>query len=297
MYESEQPSSTMGPDRDPFERRRESRDRNYHGNKGYNHVPRERNTAGGHWRRLRSFSSSLELSLRPRSFAELTDKRMLLLHELQTHDRDVRDMFARLLEVDEQAMGDETSRERKLSQAHRRSLQRQIGNAIDRERELLLRLSEVSVEVQCRERWCQVRRDHEAELMWEAKASGVYPYQGFFPSPTLPPYAFVPPCWPAAPAFGLRCSCDQCSKTPQAQQYVWLPPQVDAPGSSHQPPTQSYPFKSLLRGCSDDVETRTLLADGHIEGDYPSHNTSRRHSISAENTMAHGLQTRQSSFP
>ncbi|KAK7753666.1 hypothetical protein SLS62_004288 [Diatrype stigma] len=145
--------------------------------------------------------STLDLSLRPRSLAELTGERALLLDELQRRDGDVRDLFARLLLVasndpgagsgveptiydeynddgggydgydgsGEHAQQEQQQQQRKghkkkqkkgglqqqwwdQEEKFRRDLRgflhRRIENAVDKERVILLRLGELSVEIQ-----------------------------------------------------------------------------------------------------------------------------------------------------
>lgn len=141
-------------------------------------------------------ASTLDLSLRPRSFAELKGERALLLGELQRRDGDVRDLFAQLLVVAVSAGAEEGAveprvydednddgngydgsdehvrqeqqqqhrhyqqkgsrkqkqqwwdQEQKFQRDLRGFLHRRIENAVDKERAILLRLGELSVEIQ-----------------------------------------------------------------------------------------------------------------------------------------------------
>ncbi|RYP66333.1 hypothetical protein DL771_007839 [Monosporascus sp. 5C6A] len=238
--------------------------------------------------------SSLDLGLRPRSFAELTDERMLLLDELQRHDEDARDLFARLAAADERASGSETFEERGHSRRHRGCLRRRVEDAVDKEREILLRLSELSVEIQCRERWCQVRRDREAEFSGQMEPPGRYSYWNYYPPP--PPSPALP-SWPPATTLGATYDGLQCSGARQFQRAFPLF-QTDAPDGFHQPPN---PVDSLYstapRQCWDNVWEATKSPADRSTLQNSSQKLTREGFISPENTIARSLGHRRNSLP
>ena len=170
--------------------------------------------------------SSLDLGLRPRPLADLVDERALLLDELQRHDADVRDLFARLAAADERwappshgygggGRGPEYEHE---GRRQRGILGRRVELAVDREREILARMGELSVEIQCCERWWQVKRGREpvfVEPMRPAPGDGSGHLVDSFPPPSslpchIPSPLGLPP-WPPGPVFASPCECEQCT--------------------------------------------------------------------------------------
>ncbi|RYP07451.1 hypothetical protein DL764_002458 [Monosporascus ibericus] len=239
-------------------------------------------------------TSSFDLGLRPRSFAELTDERMLLLDELQRHDEEARDLFATLAAADERVSGSENFEERDHSQRHRGYLRRRVEDAVDKEREILLRLSELSVEIQCRERWCQVRRDREAELSGQMEPPARYSYWNHW-LPHRP--SLAPPSWPPATPFAAPYDGLQCSGA-RLFQPAFPPFQTDAPDGFRQPPNPVYSLCSTVPPkCSDNVwEPAEVPADcSSLQS--PSQKLTCEGFISPENTMTRALGHRRKSLP
>ncbi|RYP16864.1 hypothetical protein DL765_004885 [Monosporascus sp. GIB2] len=275
----------------------EYRERSYQRNRGSNPARGRESTNG--WRsrgdQCHTSTSSLDLGLRPRSFAELTDERMLLLDELQRHDEDARDLFARLAAADERVSGGEAFGERGHGQRHRGYLRRRVEDAVDKEREILLRLGELSVEIQCRERWCQVRRDHEAEFSGQMEPPSRYSYWNYYPPP--PPSLAPPPSWPPATAFGAPCDSLQCDGARQLQR-AFPPFQTDAPDGSHQPPNPVYSLYSTIPlQCSDNVWEAMKWPADRSSLQNSSQKLTREGFISPESTMTRGLGGRRNSLP
>ncbi|KAI2628354.1 hypothetical protein GGS21DRAFT_239123 [Xylaria nigripes] len=145
-----------------------------------------------HWQS----TEALELVLNPRSFDELHAERVYILSALQLHDRRALELLRRIPVLEEQISKyyqyedhdydqyqrkhqgmnerqrirvnevcvDEEDKKRRgdeqeeLRKACRQRLwvRQQIEDTVDAERNLLTRLSELHVEIQCRERWHQV---------------------------------------------------------------------------------------------------------------------------------------------
>ncbi|RYP37202.1 hypothetical protein DL767_003021 [Monosporascus sp. MG133] len=275
----------------------EYRERSYQRNRGSN-TARDRESTNG-WRsrgdQCHSSTSSLDLGLRPRSFVELTDERMLLLDELQRHDEDARDLFARLAAADERVSGSETFEERGHSQRYRGYLRRRVENAVDKEREILLRLSELSVEIQCRERWCQVKRDREAEFSGQMELPGHYSYWNYYPPH---PPSLAPPSWQPATAFAAPYDGLQCSGARQFQR-VFPPFQTDAQDSFYQPPNPVYSLYSTVsqQCCSDNVWEAVKWPADRSSLQISSQKLTCEGFISPGNTMTRGLGHRRNSLP
>ncbi|TGJ83704.1 hypothetical protein E0Z10_g5087 [Xylaria hypoxylon] len=74
--------------------------------------------------------------------------------------------------------GEEEGRKLQNARRQRRWLRQQIEGTVDAEREILTRLSELHVEIQCRERWCQVERERAAsEFGYDQTGFEYAPYQ------------------------------------------------------------------------------------------------------------------------
>ncbi|KAI8624512.1 hypothetical protein F5Y19DRAFT_480531 [Xylariaceae sp. FL1651] len=157
-------------------------------------------------------TEALELSLHPRSFEELHSERVYLLDALQWRDRRALELFRRVPVVEEQinrcqnqdqqhtnlcgayispngrvkvtVQADGIPSEHKsdpeweveLRKARRNQvwLRRQIEATVSAERNLLIRLGELHVEIQCRERWCQVEKEREEFLRASKLGDEVY---------------------------------------------------------------------------------------------------------------------------
>ncbi|RYO79422.1 hypothetical protein DL766_006874 [Monosporascus sp. MC13-8B] len=274
----------------------EYRERSYQRNRGSN-PGRDRESTNG-WRnrgdQCHTSTSSLDLGLRPRSFAELTDERMLLLDELQRHDEDARDLFARLAAADERVSDSKTFEERGHGQRHRGYLRRRVGDAVDEERQILLRLGELSVEIQCRERWCQVRRDREAEFSGRTGPPSRYSYWNYYPPP---PPSLAPPSWPPAAAFGAPGDGLQCNGAGQFQR-AFPPFQTDAPDGFSQPPNPVYSlYRTVPQQCSGNVWEAVKWPADRSSLQNSSQKLTREGLISPESTMTRGLGRRRNSLP
>ncbi|RYP49126.1 hypothetical protein DL768_005123 [Monosporascus sp. mg162] len=239
-------------------------------------------------------TSSLELGLRLRTFAELTDERMLLLDELQRHDEDARDLFARLGAADERVSGSETFEEPGHNQRRRGYLMRRVEDAVDKERGILLRLSELSVEIQCRERWCQVRRDREAEFSGQMEPPGGYSYGNYYPPP---PPSLAPPFWPPATAFAASYDGLQCTGARQFQR-AFSPFQTDALDGFHQLPNPVYSLHSTVpQQRSGDLWGAVNWPANRSSLQNSSQKLTREGLMVPENTMTRRLGHRRNSLP
>ncbi|OTA63792.1 hypothetical protein K449DRAFT_394347 [Hypoxylon sp. EC38] len=144
--------------------------------------------------------SALQLGLEPRSFAELHIERMYLLEMLQQHDRRAFQLFSRVPSVEERIR--ETGNKDDLIQArkHRGWLRHRIVDIIEEEKKVLARLSELHVEIQCRERWSRVERERERlkqqhNFVYESLEMLTYtqPSAQHVPGYYYPPYGCVRP--------------------------------------------------------------------------------------------------------
>lgn len=196
--------------------------------------------------------SSLDLALRPRYFAELTQERATLLDELQRHDQDARDLIARLAAADDEwasygnggggrAGPGEEERLRRQCERQRALLRRRVELVVNRERAIMTRVGELSVEIQCRERWLQARGGRDAGQMGLVVNNGGF-LQG--PPPPLaiphpPPSSPAQPPWPPGPGLHHLCNCKQCTRAPQHQSAT-LPILTGQELDPTQLPTPSY---------------------------------------------------------
>lgn len=131
-------------------------------------APRDRggdNTMGGHHHQPPAPSSwggwspdparSMKMCMQPRSFAELTDEKARTWNELQRHDADVRKLLAQYTEAHENAMRtiehDPYYEYRYEMCDGRDELAVRVGDAVSKERRLMLKLGELSVEIQVSE--------------------------------------------------------------------------------------------------------------------------------------------------
>ncbi|KAI1775200.1 hypothetical protein F4818DRAFT_441297 [Hypoxylon cercidicola] len=143
---------------------------------------------GDPWQSL----NAIQLGLEPRSFDKLHAERSYLLEMLQQHDQRAFELFQRVPIVDEQWKMAETTDEQQKARKHRGWLRHRIGDIVEEEKSILTRLSELHVEIQCRERWHQVERDREMRNLEQRHAPG---YMAF-PPPIIPvPYYqfYAPP--------------------------------------------------------------------------------------------------------
>ncbi|KAK7981859.1 hypothetical protein PG988_004097 [Apiospora saccharicola] len=93
----------------------------------------------------------------PRPFDHIENERQHLQYLLAEQDRRAVDLFSRVAAVDG-AYDFGSAREQRQARKDRAWVQRRIGQTVDREREILVRLGEIHVEIQCRERWHMVEQ-------------------------------------------------------------------------------------------------------------------------------------------
>lgn len=97
----------------------------------------------------------MKMCMQPRSFAELTDEKARTWNELQGHDADVRKLLAQYTEAHENAMRtiehDPHYDYRYEMCDGRDELAVRVGDAVSKERRLMLKLGELSVEIQVSE--------------------------------------------------------------------------------------------------------------------------------------------------
>ncbi|KAI1386290.1 uncharacterized protein F4822DRAFT_444714 [Hypoxylon trugodes] len=146
--------------------------------------------------------SALQLGLQPRSFEELHRERMGLLEMLQQHDRRALDLFGRVPVIEEQMQQSETTAdERKRAGKNRGWLRHRIVETVEEEKRILARLSELHVEIQCRERWYRVEAEREArrtpvgevaEENLQQQHQSQQPNTGYNEQPFLPPLQPMP---------------------------------------------------------------------------------------------------------
>ncbi|RYP80425.1 hypothetical protein DL770_006230 [Monosporascus sp. CRB-9-2] len=256
----------------------EYRERGYQRNRGSN-TDRDRESTNS-WRnrgeQCHTPTSSLDLGLRPRSFAELTDERMLLLDELQRHDEDARDLFARLAAADERVSGSETFEERRHSQRHRGYLRRRVEDAVGKERDPVAAERALP------------------EFSGQMEPPGRYSYWNYYSPP--PPY-LAPPSWPLATAFAAPYDGLQCSGARQFQG-AFPPFQTDAPDDFHQPPNPVYSLYSITpQQSSDNVWEAVKWPANRSPHQDSSQKLTREGFISPENTRTRGLGHRRNSLP
>ncbi|KAI1207096.1 uncharacterized protein F4807DRAFT_213892 [Annulohypoxylon truncatum] len=137
--------------------------------------------------------SALQLGLQPRSFNELHTERMYLLEMLQQHDRRAIDLFMKVPVVEEKIYQARDPQEQKQAKKHRGWLRHRIVDTVEEEKKILARLSELHVEIQCRERWSRVERERE-RLNITAQHAPAYANP---PMPSLTPWG--PQTYPLPP--------------------------------------------------------------------------------------------------
>ncbi|KAI6087947.1 hypothetical protein F4821DRAFT_277426 [Hypoxylon rubiginosum] len=133
---------------------------------------------GDPWQSL----NAIQLGLEPRSFEKLHVERSYLLEMLQQHDYRARELFKRVPIVDEQWQTAETVDEQQRARKQRSWLRKLIGEIVEEEKNILARLSELHVEIQCQDRWHQVARDREMRNLGQQHAAS---YATFPPQPPV----------------------------------------------------------------------------------------------------------------
>ncbi|OTB03327.1 hypothetical protein M426DRAFT_12686 [Hypoxylon sp. CI-4A] len=105
--------------------------------------------------------NALQLGLEPRTFDEVHRERMCLLEMLQQRDKRATDLFMRIPIVESRIHWSLDPEEQRQAKKHRGWLRHRIVDTVEEEKRILARLSELHVEIQCRERWYRVERDRE----------------------------------------------------------------------------------------------------------------------------------------
>ncbi|KAI4867069.1 hypothetical protein F4820DRAFT_468292 [Hypoxylon rubiginosum] len=161
---------------------------NFQKKPNYQSRPKQASTRkvrGDPWQSL----NAIQLGMEPRSFGELHRERLYLLEMLQQHDQRAIDLFKRVPIVDEQLKMAETLDEQKKAKKHRSWLRRHIGDTVEEEKNILTRLSELHVEIQCQERWHQVQKERDMRNLGKQHASS---YPVFIPPPPIPSAPYYP---------------------------------------------------------------------------------------------------------
>ncbi|KAI1395115.1 hypothetical protein F4819DRAFT_213017 [Hypoxylon fuscum] len=218
--------------------------------------------------------SALQLGLRPRSFDELHTERVYLLEMLQQHDQRAVELFQRVPVVEEQISRADTTDDQRRAKKHRGWLRHRIVDTVEEEKTILARLSELHVEIQCRERWYRVERDRQMRIPGQQHT----PDHAAFPPPPppTPSQNINPPC-PASnfyrPPYGY-------TEAPDMQYKAFLPHSGISHGNDWAIPTVEY----------SQNESEATLRPGtfEIDGtpiDSSSGNTSRNHSEPLEENV------------
>ncbi|KAI0542965.1 hypothetical protein GGR58DRAFT_3455 [Xylaria digitata] len=242
------PPTSPGQENPPKNRNSRRGPRRYHRNRGkfprrHNSHTHTRHVRKNPWQPTRA----IELGLYPRPFDELHTERVYLLNALQMRDREALELFRRLSDVEEyinrlrhqhqqdnehrevnpkvkvrvdgvpvNEISDKGRREEAEKEAwtlrnarrQRRWLRKHIRRIVNAEREILMRLSELYVEIQCRERWCQVGRERAAFEPGDPTGFEYPPHQQSYwdryPDWTL----LYPNMYPYQPYPGINAGCD-----------------------------------------------------------------------------------------
>ncbi|KAL7627611.1 hypothetical protein AAE478_001804 [Parahypoxylon ruwenzoriense] len=195
------------PANSPGEPARYDRNRNFRPRPNSHDGPRSASTPAstGVHRSPWQSTTALQLGLQPRSFSELHTERVYLLEMLQQHDQRAIELFRLLPQLEEQIRWPDCPDEQRQARKHRGWVRHRIADIVEKEREILTRLSELHVEIQCCERWHQVAREREVRnnerQQQQQQQPQVFPsgYVYIQPGPApVPPY---PEMNPSAPIF------------------------------------------------------------------------------------------------
>ncbi|KAI1877127.1 uncharacterized protein JN550_001199 [Neoarthrinium moseri] len=105
-----------------------------------------------------SYSKALQIALEPRSFNELNGQRECLLEALNLESERVLKLFREWATFDDMVQLSEGIRLREIKKS-RSWCRKQIAESIEEEKAILLRLSDIHIEIQSRERWCTVWKE------------------------------------------------------------------------------------------------------------------------------------------
>ncbi|KAI0161630.1 hypothetical protein GGR52DRAFT_131753 [Hypoxylon sp. FL1284] len=249
---------------------------NYQGNQ--KQVP-TRKVHGDPWQ---SFNA-IQLGFKPRSFEKLHVERLYLLKMLQQHDERAFDLFKRVPDVDDEIRQARTADEKRKAQKHRTWLRNRIGDIVEEEKNILTRLSELHVEVQCRERWLQVERARETRNQERQEQ--------YAPSYTLHPTPPAPPPAPFQPLLYYQAG------PPVPFFYPYYPPYEHTEPSSTQ---AAYHEMSQTPGGPHDVpEDDQELGAFEMDGTPVNHTSDRvfRRRSASDNTMFSPRPKKRMSMP
>ncbi|KAI2637004.1 hypothetical protein GGS26DRAFT_464815 [Hypomontagnella submonticulosa] len=105
--------------------------------------------------------TALQLGLHPRLIEELHEERRSHVNMLQQLDHRALELFSLVPTLDEVILRAPTKSTWQRAKKQRGWLKQRIFETIEQEKHTLGRLSELHVEIQCRERWTQVERDRQ----------------------------------------------------------------------------------------------------------------------------------------
>lgn len=133
---------------------------------------------------------SRAVSLEPRPFAELHNERSYLAVNLQRQNGRAENLMAELLQAEDQCSSAQTPAEARKLRKQAGRLRNSLAEAERQEKMILMRLSELYVEIQSRERWSLVhqRRQSSHAMLWQVDHPHLLmPQQVFSPvSPMTP---------------------------------------------------------------------------------------------------------------
>ncbi|KAI0014275.1 hypothetical protein F4779DRAFT_612567 [Xylariaceae sp. FL0662B] len=227
-------------------------------------------------------ASAMELGLRPRSFEELHTERSYLLEMLQQQDRQALELYRRLPHVEEQIERCNDPDGVKRAKKHQGWLKNRVAETVKEEKGILTRLSELYVEIQCRDRWYQVERDREARRMQQH-----YPLPGYG---TLPPAMPAPPLQLYTPQPLVLCPCGWYGVHYHDNSTAYYGPRPGSYQTPSQPPAQNN--TTINPQGHDGAEgERTSSRGGESNG------TARKHSVAVEGTSDSKPKERRMSLP
>ncbi|CAJ2513744.1 Uu.00g018630.m01.CDS01 [Anthostomella pinea] len=219
--------------------------------RAHNNNNNNRNDRNQPWQSIRA----IELGLWPRPFGEIHSERAYLLDKLQEHDSEARELFGRLPTVEEHiSWSVNVPDELKKARKHRGWLKQRIKDTVEEERKVMARLGEIHVELQCRERWCQVERERELRSL-RACSLGCCSNRPTPPPPPPPPayptpppalsFAATPPwlpraTYPQTAAIRTYCPCGCGGPYQYSQEYLPLAVEV-VPVNNQEPRPYTQP--------------------------------------------------------
>ena len=134
------------------------------------------------------------VSLEPRPIEELHNERSYLTVDLQRQDERTRNLMAGLSQIEEECSSAQTPGEARAFRKQAGRMRSGLAEAERQEKLILLRLSELYIEIRSRERWSQVqqRREPSQTMFWQVDHPHLWMPQLLSPiSPVTP----LPPVW------------------------------------------------------------------------------------------------------